>query len=79
MENLMALDLNINGFPTSSEDANCFSTATSDGIIRLFDVRENLPRISIDVDAGNESISSALYVHVGGLPRQHSSVPSRLS
>jgi WD40 repeat protein len=60
---------NVHCFSTSPADANSFLTACSDGIIRLFDVRENLPRLSIDVGAGNESISSALYVHVDGLPR----------
>ena len=58
----------VNGFSTSPVDAKTFLTSCNDGIVRLFDIRESLPCLSIDAGDQRELISSVLYVHVDGLP-----------
>ncbi|THH34103.1 hypothetical protein EUX98_g18 [Antrodiella citrinella] len=57
-----------NGFSTSPDDPNTFLTSCNDGIARLYDIRESLPRISFDCGMGNDVLLSALYVHVDGKP-----------
>jgi WD40 repeat protein len=50
------------------DDPNSFLTACRDGIARLYDIREPLPKLSFDVGCAGEPITSALYVHVEGVP-----------
>ncbi|TCD63392.1 hypothetical protein EIP91_005600 [Steccherinum ochraceum] len=58
----------VNEFSISEQDPNSFLTACNDGIARLYDVREPLPRLSFDNGMSSEPLYSALYVHVDGLP-----------
>ena len=62
----------VNGFSTSPADPKTSLTFCDDGIARLFDIRETLPCLSIDAGNRQESITSALYVHVDGLPSKYS-------
>ncbi|TCD63391.1 hypothetical protein EIP91_005599 [Steccherinum ochraceum] len=55
-------------FSSSSEDQNHFLTACNDGVARLFDIRQPLPQISFDCGSSDESLQTALYIHVDGLP-----------
>lgn len=56
------------GFSTSQEDPNCFLTTCKDGVARLYDVREPLPRIAFNCGRSKEILRSALYILVEGLP-----------
>ncbi|TCD63390.1 hypothetical protein EIP91_005598 [Steccherinum ochraceum] len=58
----------ITQFSTSPDDHNQFLTACNDGVARLFDIREPLPRVSFDCGSSDEFLQSALYIHVDGLP-----------
>ncbi|KIK50357.1 hypothetical protein GYMLUDRAFT_461965 [Collybiopsis luxurians FD-317 M1] len=53
---------------SSPDDTNAFSTTSGDGIVRLSDVREPLPKVSFDIGDQSEHIFTALYVHVAGIP-----------
>jgi len=83
-EKLWSLDLNANGRPTnrylghageitsiSSSPGDPLSVLTScrDGIVRLFDIRQSLPRLCFDAGAQAEPIDTSLYIHVEGIPR----------
>ncbi|KAI5898085.1 uncharacterized protein SCHCODRAFT_02565817 [Schizophyllum commune H4-8] len=58
----------INSVTSSDEDPNSFLTAANDGFVRMFDVREPTPKLTIDAGERSEFIFSALYVHVNGIP-----------
>lgn len=50
---------NVTAFSTSKEgDPRTFVTSASDGIVRLWDVRQPLPRLSLDVGDRSESCSA---------------------
>ncbi|KAL1722118.1 WD40-repeat-containing domain protein [Schizophyllum commune] len=53
---------------SSDADPNAFLTATTDSLVRLFDVRQPSPQLTFD--CGESSISKivAHYMHVDGLP-----------
>ncbi|KAL1670641.1 WD40-repeat-containing domain protein [Schizophyllum commune] len=57
-----------NTITSSDADPNAFLTATTDSLVRLFDVRQPLPQLTFD--CGESSISKivAHYMHVDGLP-----------
>lgn len=83
-QRLWSMDVNAGGVPTSrylghsgtitqistspADDPNSFLTACRDGVVRLYDVREPLPKLSFDVGCSGEPVTSALYVHVQGVP-----------
>ncbi|TRM66145.1 hypothetical protein BD626DRAFT_546490 [Schizophyllum amplum] len=53
---------------SSDADPNSFLTSASDGIVRLFDVRQPLPQLSVDSGEASERTYSALYIHMDGIP-----------
>ena len=62
-------DVRMDGTGASSdEDSNSSLTAANDGFVRMFDVREPTPKLTIDAGERSEFIFSALYVHVNGIP-----------
>lgn len=59
----------ITGFSTSiANDPSAFLTSSRDGIARLYDVREPLPALSIDVGLQGEFCPCAVYAHIQGIP-----------
>lgn len=58
----------VHSITSSDADASAFLTSASDGIVRLFDIRQPLPQLSIDSGEGSERTYSSLYVHVDGVP-----------
>ncbi|KAI5898084.1 uncharacterized protein SCHCODRAFT_02744383 [Schizophyllum commune H4-8] len=58
----------INNITSSDDDPNSFLTAANDGFVRLFDVREPTPQMTVDAGERSEHCFSALYVHVNGIP-----------
>ncbi|KAL1753338.1 WD40-repeat-containing domain protein [Schizophyllum commune] len=58
----------INCITSSDEDPNSFLTAADDGFVRLFDVREPTPQLTINAGECSEHCFSALYIHVNGIP-----------
>ena len=60
-----------NTITSSDADPNTFLTATTDSLVRLFDVRQPLPQLTFD--CGESSISKivAHYMHVDSLPGKH--------
>ena len=83
-QRLWAVDINTGGVPITrylghsgaitqistspADDPNSFLTASRDGIARIYDVREPLPKLVFDVGGSSEPVTSALYVHVEGIP-----------
>ena len=58
----------VNCISVSEGDPNAFLTACNDGVVRLYDVREPLPRLSFNAGAGSDPCDTALYIHVEGVP-----------
>ncbi|KAL1738144.1 hypothetical protein HDZ31DRAFT_51440, partial [Schizophyllum fasciatum] len=58
----------INHITSSDHDPNSFLTASHDGFVRLFDVRQPLPQLTINCGELSEHTFTALYVHVDGIP-----------
>ncbi|KAI4528798.1 hypothetical protein K525DRAFT_183160 [Schizophyllum commune Loenen D] len=58
----------VHSITSSDADTSAFLTSASDGIVRLFDIRQPLPQLSIDSGEGSERTYSSLYVHVDGIP-----------
>ncbi|ETW77316.1 hypothetical protein HETIRDRAFT_429590 [Heterobasidion irregulare TC 32-1] len=58
----------VNCISVSEGDPNAFLTACNDGVVRLYDVRESLPRLSFNAGAGSDPCDTALYIHVEGVP-----------
>lgn len=68
----------LTGFSISPEDdRRTVLTSARDGICRLYDVREPLPGLMIDMGLQMEHCPAALYVHAQGVSRTSS--PSPLS
>lgn len=61
----------VEAFSLSDEDPNVFLTASADGYARLWDVRDNLPVLTFDVEGGSASCNSALFIHLDSLPGEY--------
>ncbi|KIJ66737.1 hypothetical protein HYDPIDRAFT_26162 [Hydnomerulius pinastri MD-312] len=55
-------------FSTSAGDPNVFLTGCDDGYVRLYDTRQPLPILTVDVSSLHDPCSSALFVHPDGVP-----------
>ncbi|KAF7796464.1 hypothetical protein EIP86_007641 [Pleurotus ostreatoroseus] len=52
----------------NEDDPNSFMTACSDGFTRLFDVRNPLPALTLDVERESAPCQTAVYTHIDGIP-----------
>ncbi|KIJ66742.1 hypothetical protein HYDPIDRAFT_26166 [Hydnomerulius pinastri MD-312] len=55
-------------FSTSKVDPHTFLTGSYDGYVRLFDTRQPLPILTVDVSSRHDSCASALFIHPDGIP-----------
>ena len=58
----------INTFSCSGEDPNSFLTSCDDGYVRLFDLRDQFPVLTIDIERHSSMCKSAIYTHLDGIP-----------
>lgn len=55
-------------FSTSDGDPNTVVTAGSDGYARLYDVRQQLPQLTVDVNHDRWQCSTVALAHLDGIP-----------
>lgn len=52
----------------SEDDHNTFLTTCSDGFTRLYDIRNPLPVLTLDVERQDSPCLTAVYTHIDGIP-----------
>ncbi|KAJ3546663.1 hypothetical protein NM688_g5488 [Phlebia brevispora] len=58
----------VSDFSTSDGDANIFATAASDGYARIYDMRQPLPQLTMNVERQSSPCGALALAHPDGLP-----------